>query len=74
MIETRNLYFIDAHGEYRLLYENVAERTARIHIQAFLDEHNFRSYYTRSWDTDEGTMYDVGSHTEFFLWGKHDGT
>lgn len=28
---------------------------------------NFKIYYTRSWDTTKGRMYDVGSHTEFFL-------
>ena len=74
MTEKRNLYFIDCHGYYELMDKNVTERTARIQIQAFLDKHNFRSYYTRSWNTDEGTMYDVGSHSEFFLWGKPNGT
>lgn len=67
----RNLYFIDSHGNYRLLYENVVEKEVHILIQRFLDEHNFKSYYTRIWETDEGTKYDVGSHTEFFLWGVH---
>ena len=69
MKETRNLYFINSRGEYRLLYENVQEKEIHILIQLFLDKHNFKSYYTRSWNTNEGTMYDVGSHTEFFLWG-----
>lgn len=69
MLSIRNLYFIDSRGNYRLLTANVEELEAWLAIQEFLSEHNFKSYYTRSWDTDEGTMYDVGSHTEFFLWG-----
>lgn len=68
-MENRNLYFIDSRGKYRLLHENVKEKEVYLLIQLFLDEHNFKSYYTRSWNTNEGTMYDVGSHTEFFLWG-----
>lgn len=69
MESKRNLYFIDSRGCYRMLFENVTESEIHILIQHFLDEHDFKSYYTRSWNTDEGTMYDVGSHTEFFLWG-----
>ena len=69
MSETRNLYFIDSRGRYRLLHENVKEKELHILIELFLDEHNFKSYYTRYWDTEEGTMCDVGSHSEFFLWG-----
>lgn len=66
----RNLYFIDSLGSYRLLMTDIEEHEARLAIHVFLDKHNFKSYYTRSWETDEGTMYDVGSHTEFFLWGN----
>lgn len=69
MTETRNLYFINSRGEYRLLHQNVKEKEIALLIEIFLDEHNFKHYYTRSWNTDEGTKYDVGSHTEFFLWG-----
>ena len=64
-----NLYFINARGEYQLLYDDVKESEVFILIRDFLDKHNFKSYYTRTWDTDEGRKYDVGSHTEFFLWG-----
>lgn len=71
MIEKHNLYFIDSRGDYRLLKENVDEKEAGVLIRHFLDQHKFLSYYTRRWNTDEGTMYDVGSHTEFFLWSKH---
>ena len=64
----RNLYFV-SNGKRRLLFENVTESECHILRQRFLDEHNFKSYYTRIWENDAGTWYDVGSHTEFFLWG-----
>lgn len=36
-------------------------------MKKFMDDHNFTSYYTRTWFIDGYTWYDVGSHTEFFL-------
>lgn len=36
-------------------------------IYAFLKEHNYTSYYTRTYRNPKGeTVYDVGSYTEFF--------
>lgn len=69
MLSIRNLYFIDSRGNYRILMANIEQHEVWLAIQVFLDKHNFKSYYTRTWETEEGTMYDVGSHTEFFLWG-----
>ena len=69
MLSIRNLYFIDSRGNYRIIMANIEEHEAWLAIQVFLKRQNFTSYYTRTWETDEGTMYDVGSHTEFFLWG-----
>lgn len=72
MTKTRNLYFITSRGEYRLLHENVRKEEVFTLIRCFLDEHDFKSYYTRTWQIEKGTIYDVGSHTEFFLWGFED--
>ena len=36
-------------------------------IKKFLDEYNFKSYYTRIWEENGRLKYDVGSHTEFFF-------
>lgn len=69
-VEKRNLYFQRSNGEYRLLGENVTEDEARVLRKAFLDEHNFKSYYTRVWEKDGIKWYDVGSWSEFFLWAK----
>ena len=68
-IELRNLYFIDSYGQYRILEPSIEKNRVSAAIKSFLDDHGFKSYYTRIWETKEGTMYDVGSHTEFFLWG-----
>lgn len=43
--------------------------TALKMMNEFMDAHNFKSYYKRTWEVKEGTMVDVGSHSEFFLWG-----
>ena len=36
-------------------------------IRAFCEERNFTIYYVRRWNRDGKTVFDVGSHTEFFL-------
>ena len=64
----RNLYFLSG-GKKRLLGSNLDWDSALAMINKFLDAHNFKSYYKRTWETSDGTMIDVGSHSEFFLWG-----
>lgn len=65
----KNLYFIRSNGEKLLVEPNIKEDDVIKFIKKFVKEKNpdFEIYYIRSWETDEGTMYDVGSHTEFFL-------
>ena len=67
-----NLYFRDSNNNKRLIASNI-KTTEDVfeYIQAFLDEHNFKSYYTRTWYANGYTWYDVGSHTEFFLVDKN---
>jgi hypothetical protein len=63
-----NLYFRDRRGDNRLIASGLRfdEEILR-HIQKCLDEHNFKSYYVRTWYNNGFTWYDVGSHSEFFL-------
>ena len=70
MAEKRDLYFQRSNGEYRLLMKDVTKEEAWKEISKFMDEHNFKSYYTRSWEMNGITTYDVGSWTEFFLWSN----
>ena len=60
------LYFKNSRGKERLIAE--CETLDEIHeaVSDFLDEHNFKSYYTRSWGNEDGFTLDVGSHSEFF--------
>ena len=61
-----NLYFRDSYGKKRLIASDLqSKEEVWEHIQKFLDDHNFKSYYTRMWYADGYTWYDVGSHTEF---------
>lgn len=63
-----NLYFRDSNGDKRLIASNLQlEKEIWTHIQKFLDDHNYKSYYTRMWYKNGYTWYDVGSHAEFFL-------
>ena len=65
----KNLYFINRFG-HRELGNHLTEKEANKAINKFLDDHNYKSYYTRMWKDEQGnTWYDVGSHTEFFVWG-----
>ena len=61
------LYFRNSQGKERLIAE--CETLNEIHeeISDFLDEHNFKCYYTRSWEVDGRVKIDVGSWSEFFL-------
>ena len=61
-----DLYFKRSNGELVLLAENVSHEEAMVKMKEFIDDHNFKSYYTRVWQKDDTVWYDVGSHSEFF--------
>ena len=64
------LYFKNSSGVRREIGRGAAEKDIFKIIHQFLDEHNFKSYYTRSWISSSNELekvYDVGSHTEFFI-------
>ena len=61
-----NLWFQNSRGQARVIMKvnNFNDVFAGIHN--FLNKHNYKSYYIRSWKEDNYTWYDVGSHSEFF--------
>ena len=67
-----NLYFIRSNGEKRLVRENIDPEKATGYINEYVHSLNpkYKIYYYRSWENEEGIMYDVGNHTEFFLVGE----
>ena len=68
------LYFIRSSGEKKLVKEGVKPEAAIKEIEAYTHSlnPNYKIYYYRSWYSEDhkGTMYDVGSHTEFFVLGE----
>lgn len=66
-----NLYFKNSKGEIRLLCKANNRKAIMKKIDDFLKEHNYESFYTRMWETDNDELgscikIDVGSWTEFF--------
>lgn len=59
--------FRNSRDELRTIGKaNTREEAFKV-IDKFLEEHNFISYYKRTWKpTENETIVDVGSHTEFF--------
>ena len=61
------LVFRDSNGKEKFIALVSDEQEAITKIQAFLKEHNYKSYYMRAWVEDDVKWFDVGSHNEFFL-------
>lgn len=61
-----DLYFKRSNGELILLAENVNNDEAFKKIHDFLDQHNYKSYYTRTCQHGNTIHYDVGSWSEHF--------
>ena len=61
------LIFQNSRGEERVIAEPTNREEISKEINKFLDDHNFKSYYTRIWEENGRLIYDVGSHTEFFI-------
>ena len=61
------VYFLDSYNDKRELAEVQTKEEVWSIINKFLEERNYKSYYTRMWYEDNMTWIDVGSHSEFFL-------
>jgi hypothetical protein len=60
------LLFSNSRGIERIIGEpNCLSEATKI-IRDFLEEHNFKSYYTIMQFDGDRLEFDVGSHTEFF--------
>ena len=66
----RKLYFENQYGDRREIGRAANSEEVYKIIDNFLKAHNYKSYYVRSWDENDGTHYDVGSHSEFFIWER----
>lgn len=71
------VYFENSQGERRVIAEIQNENEVGSVINNFIAECNakkpagvnpFKSYYCRSWENEYNEIvYDVGSHSEFFI-------
>ena len=58
----------DINQQIELLQNAVKSNTAFKVIDDFLADHNYKSYYKRTWNTDDKTTcVDVGSWSERFI-------
>ena len=62
------LYFEASDGYWWPVCDCANKIDVGIAIKKFLDDHNYKSYYTRVWEENGWRTYDVGSHTQFFHW------
>lgn len=61
------LFFKNGEGKIRQIAKCETVKDVGQEIQKFLDDHNYKSYYQRSWGDDKKVVIDVGSHSEFFV-------
>ena len=62
-----NVMFENSKGQKRIIGAAETNDEAFKVINDFLTDHNYKSYYQRTWKKDDKTtVVDVGSHTEFF--------
>ena len=64
------IYFENSYNQRRIIGYAAAENEVYKIIKEFLDNHNYKSYYTRTWlneNDNKEKIYDVGSHSEFFI-------
>ena len=70
------LYFENSYGTRRLIAEIEKPTDVGPEITKFINKCNegkpsekqFKSYYTRQWINEDGEyVWDVGSHSEFFI-------
>ena len=73
------LYFENSYGDRREIADCQNLEEVYRAINNFITEANkkkpkgtkpFKSYYMRTWEEEGMTKFDVGSHTEFFLWER----
>lgn len=69
------LFFENSQGIRREIASNIKKEHCFDEITNFINAHNkgkpknkkFKSYYTRTWEEDGETYFDVGSWTEYFI-------
>lgn len=66
-----DLFFKDSFDNRRLVFSNCTETEAMLKISEFCKERKFKIYYIRKWSEGNEVHFDVGSHSEFFIWVEY---
>lgn len=61
------LFFQNSRHQERLIAEPNNKEEVINAINEFLDDHSFKSYYTRVWEEEGRLKLDVGSWSEVFI-------
>lgn len=61
------LIFQNSRKEKRVIAEPSNIEEVSKEINKFLEDHNFKSYYTRVWEENGRLKFDVGSWSEFMF-------
>lgn len=66
------LFFDDQFGKARIVIKNINEKDVLKAISDYVFHLNpkYKIHYIRAWTQDGETIYDVGSHSEFFRYKK----
>lgn len=67
------LYFRRSDNRRKFLCRVFTKEDAIKAISNFLDQHYYKSYYTRTWREGDEVWIDVGSWSEFFVVEDEDG-
>lgn len=62
------LMFQNSQGNRRQIAVCETMKEVMTEIRKFLDAHEYKSYYIRTWIDEDKTWFDVGSWSEFFIW------
>lgn len=70
------LFFENSQGLRREIASDIKRDECENEIRKFIDAHNkgkpkdkkFKSYYTRTWEENGETVFDVGSWSEYFYY------
>jgi hypothetical protein len=72
-----NLYFENRYGERKLIAAGIEEEQIVPNIHEYVHKLNasYAIYYIRTWENEYNEVtYDVGSHSEFFIFVKESGS
>lgn len=72
MNDKRDVWFSPDEGLYYLISEERTKEEAWKDINTYLKNHKYKIPYVRIWEENKMQWYDIGSHSEFFVWARRE--